>query len=94
MSLSSVGNPAWQSIRGVRFSMLNGPMLVVVLVTHDAVDDVEQATAGDGGYLARFNNHRMVFERAASAKHQRGEILESGAVMVEVGDVKSSSPEP
>ena len=36
MSLSSVGNPAWQMIRGVRFAMRNGPTLVPVLVTHDA----------------------------------------------------------
>ena len=58
MSLSSVGNPAWQSIRGVRFAMRNGPTLVAILVTHEAVDDVEKATAGDGGPLARFNKHR------------------------------------
>ena len=91
MSLSSVGNPAWQSIRGVRFSMLNGPMLVVVLVTHDAVDDVEAATPGDGGSLARFNKHRDRFELAASAKHQRGQAEEDGLVIVDVADLKSAS---
>ena len=58
MSLSSVGNPAWDTIRGVRFAMRNGPTLVAILVTHDAVDDVEKATAGDGGLLARFSKHR------------------------------------
>ena len=91
MSLTSVGNPAWQSIRGVQFAMLNGPMLVTVLVTHDAVDDAEPATSGDGGHLARFNKHRATFERVASAKHQRAEIAEGGAVVVEVADVKASS---
>ena len=35
MSLSSFGNPAWESIRGVRFSMLHGPALVAVLITHE-----------------------------------------------------------
>jgi hypothetical protein len=28
MSLSSVGNPAWETIRGVRFAMLYGATLV------------------------------------------------------------------
>lgn len=91
MSLTSVGNPAWQSIRGVRFAMLNGPTLVTVLVTHDAVDDIERAAPGDGGPLACFNRHRVTFERAASAKHQRGELGESGEVIVEVADLKTSS---
>jgi uncharacterized protein DUF1488 len=91
MSLSSVGNPAWQSIRGVRFSMLNGPTLVPVLVTHDAVDEVEPTTPGDGGPLARFNKHRDKFELAASSKHQRGQFEEDGLVIVDVADLKSAS---
>ena len=33
MSLSSVANPAWETIRGVRFAMLDGSTLVAVLVT-------------------------------------------------------------
>ena len=90
MSLSSVGNPAWQSIRGVRFAMHNGPTLVAILVTHDAVDDVEKAPPGDGGPLARFNKHREKFELAASAKHQRGQFEEDGLVIVDVGDLKSA----
>ena len=89
MSLTSFGNPAWDTIRGVRFTMLNGPTLVAILVTHDAVDDLAPATPGDGGLLARFSKHRDRFELAASAKHQRGEVEESGAVVVQVGDLKS-----
>ena len=42
MSLSSVGYAAWNTIRGVRFTMLYGQTLVPVLVTHDALDDVER----------------------------------------------------
>jgi hypothetical protein len=90
MSLSSVGNPAWQTIRGVRFGMRHGPTLVPVLVTNDAVDDIEKATAGDGGSLARFSKHRDRFEVAASAKHQRGQLEEDGLVIVDVADLKSA----
>jgi hypothetical protein len=91
VSLSSVGNPAWQTIRGVRFGMRHGPTLVPVLVTHDAIDDVEEATTGDGGPLARFNKHRDRFELAASAKHERGQAEEDGLVIVDVADLKSAS---
>jgi hypothetical protein len=91
MSLSSVGNPAWQTIRGVRFAMLYGSTLVAVLVTHNAVDDVEPATPGDGGHLARFNKNRNRFELVASAKHQRGQLEEDGQVIVDVADLKSAS---
>jgi len=62
--------------------MRNGPTLVAILVTHDAVDDVEKATAGDGGLLARFSKHRDRFELAASAKHQLGKFEEDGLVIV------------
>ena len=90
MSLSSIGNPAWDTLRGVRFAMLYGSTLVAVLVTHDAVDDVESATPGDGGPLARFNKHRDRFELVASAKHQRGQFEEDGLVIVDVADLKGA----
>ena len=90
MSLTSVGSPAWRSIRGVRFSMLNGPTLVAVLVTHDAIDDVETAMSEDGGHLTRFNKRRDRFELAASTKHQRGQLEEDGLVIVDVADLKSA----
>jgi len=74
----------------VRFAMRHGPTLVPVLVTHDAVDDVERATAGHGGLLARLNKNRDRFELAASAKHQRGNFEEDGLVIVDVADVKGA----
>jgi len=89
MSLSSVGNPAWDTVRGVRFAMLYGSTLVAVLLTHAALDDIEHAVSG--GHLACFNKHRDAFEQAASAKHQRGLQEDNGAVIVQLGDLKSSS---
>jgi hypothetical protein len=44
MSLSPIACPAWESIRGVRFTMLYGPTLVTVLVTHEALDDIDHET--------------------------------------------------
>jgi hypothetical protein len=88
MSLSSVGNPAWETIRGVRFAMLYGSTLVPVLITHAAVDDIEPTAPGVGGHLACFNKHRDTFEQAARAKHRRGELEENGAVLVLAGDLR------
>ncbi|MFZ0853132.1 MAG: DUF1488 family protein [Hyphomicrobiaceae bacterium] len=92
MSLSSVGNPAWETIRGVRFAMLDGTTLVAVLVTHAALDDIERARPGVGWYLACFNKHRDAIEQVANIKHQRGQCEESGTVIVQAGDLKSSGP--
>ena len=92
MSLSSVGNPAWNTVRGVRFAMLYGSTLVAVLVTHAALDDIERVAPGVGGHLACFKKHRDAFEQAASAKHQRGQLEENGAVIVQPSDLKSLGP--
>jgi hypothetical protein len=89
MSLLSVGNPAWETIRGVRFGMLYGPTLVAVLITHAALDDLELPSSEAEGHLARFNKHRATLEQAASAKHQRGQLEENGAVIVQVSDLKA-----
>lgn len=89
MSLTSVGNPAWDTIRGVRFGMLFGPTLVAILVTHDAIDTLEPQTLDDGGHIGRFNRHRHVFELVAKTKHDRKQLEEeeNGAVTVQAGDL-------
>jgi Protein of unknown function (DUF1488) len=92
MSLLPVGNPAWETIRGVRFAMLDGTTLVPVFVTHAALDDIERARPGVGWYLACFNKHRDAIEQVANIKHQRGQCEESGTVIVHGGDLKSSGP--
>jgi hypothetical protein len=89
MGLSSVGNPAWNTIRGVRFVMRYGPTLIAVLVTHSALEDIEPILPGEGGHLACFKKHRDALEQAASAKHQRGQLEEDGAVIVQPGDLMS-----
>ena len=89
-SLSSVGNPPRDTPRGVRFAMLYGPTFIPILVTHDALDDIERLPAEAGGHLACFNKHREAIEQAASTKHQRGQLEEGGAVIVQLGDLKPS----
>ena len=88
MSLSSIGSPAWDTVRGVRFSMRYGPTLVAILVTHAALDHIEP---GRNGHLASFDKHRPAIEQIASGKHQRGELEEGGPVIVQPGDLKTPS---
>jgi Protein of unknown function (DUF1488) len=94
MSLSSIGNPAHETIRGVRFAMLGGAGLVAVLVTHGALDEIETPRPQKDEYLARFENYRERFELIASSKHQRGQVELSGAVIVHAGDLGLMSLQP
>jgi len=91
MNLSPVACPAWESIRGVRFTMLYGPTLVTVLVTHAALADIDHATTRGGGHLVCFHKQRDAIEQVASVKHRRGLLDESGVVVVQVGDLKCRS---
>jgi hypothetical protein len=92
MSLSSVGNPAWNTIRGVRFTIRYGQTCVAVLVTHDALDEIECDPPAVGQqHLACFHKHRHAIEKVANAKYQRGQLEESGVVIVQAGDLKPSS---
>jgi hypothetical protein len=92
MSLSSVGNPAWATIRVFGSlcwmaqrslqSWLHMPRLMISI----------DARPGVGWYLACFNKHRDAIEQVVSVKHQRGQCEESGAVIVQKGDLNSSGP--
>jgi hypothetical protein len=85
MSLASIGNLAWETIRGVRFYMLHGTTFITVLVTRSALLDVDHVAPEVGGQLACFGKHRPTFERVANTKHQRGLLDESGAVIIQAG---------
>jgi hypothetical protein len=86
MGLSPIGNPAWKTVRGVRFAMQYGASLVAILVTNAALDEMDLVP--ESGYLERFNRHRDAIEKVASSKHQRGQIEESGVVVVQAADMK------
>jgi Protein of unknown function (DUF1488) len=90
MSLSSIGNPAWETIRGIRFAMRHGSLLVPILITHAAVEAIEPPTPAVGGHLACFNKHRSTFEEAARAKYHRQRFTEDGMLTVDARDLKVS----
>ena len=87
MNLAPVGNPAHETIRGVRFAMQGSAGLVAVLVTHAALEAIEEQWSEKDGYLARFHRFRDKFEQIAISKHQRGQVETTGAVIVHAGDL-------
>jgi hypothetical protein len=88
MSLSPIAQPAHETIRGVKFAMLDGTALVVVLVAHAALQSIEWSPPGSGDYLVRFERHRARLEEIASKKHERGQVEVNGSVSVQKDDVK------
>lgn len=94
MSLSPIGNPAHETIRGVRFAMLGSAGLVAVLVTRGALEEIETAPPQKGAYLGRFEKHRNKFEQIASSKHQRGQVEITGVVIVDASDLGLISRRP
>jgi hypothetical protein len=89
MSLASVAQPAHETVRGVRFAMLDGTALVVVLVAHSVLQSLEWSPPGSGNYLARFEKFRARLEGIASRKHDRGLIEDNGSVFVQREDLKA-----
>jgi hypothetical protein len=85
MELASIAQPAHETIRGVRFAMLDGTILVSVLVAHAALQEMEWSPPGSGDYLARFEKHRAGLEKIASKKHARGQVVENGSIVVQKG---------
>jgi hypothetical protein len=74
--------------------MLGDAGLVAVLVTHAALDEIENPRPQKDGYLARFETYRERFEQIASSKHQRGQADLTGAVIVHAGDLALISSHP
>ena len=88
MDLTSVAQPAHETIRGIKFSMRDGPTLVSVLVAHSILQNIERPQPGPGEYLALFQKHRDRFEQIASSKHARGLIEENGSVILHQSDLQ------
>lgn len=88
MGLSSIGQPAHETIRGVKFAMRDGSLLVAVLVAHAALQDIEWSPPGSGDFLDRFQKHRERLEQIASEKHRRGQFEEDGSIIVQRSDLQ------
>lgn len=91
MGLSSIAQPAHETIRGVKFAMRDGGLIIPVLVMHAALQVIEWSPPGSGDYLTRFEKHRVRLEQIAGKKHLRGQIEGDGSILVQRGDVQVDS---
>jgi len=85
--LAPTGYPAHKSVRGIRFTLQNGPQLVDVLVTYAALDELEVPAEGGGDHYARFAKHRDRFEKVANHKYIRGAVEPDGSIELLPGDL-------
>lgn len=90
MGLSSTAQPPHETIRGVKFAMLDGTMLVAILVAHAALQSIEWSPPGSGDYLARFERNRDRLEKIASKKHGRGQMEQNGSIVIQKSDLQIS----
>ena len=87
MSLAPTGYPAHKSIRGVHFTMLNGPQLVYVFVTYAALDGVEALAAAAATTLRASRGTEIDFEQIANSKFARGQVEDVASITVLPGDL-------
>jgi hypothetical protein len=87
--LLPIAYPASVTIRGVRFAMLDLGDLVDILVTHAALDRIDDPAVKGGDDLARFAKHRDRLEHVANAKFIRGAVEPDGSIEVLPGDLQA-----
>jgi hypothetical protein len=66
--LEPVDTPGVEFLEGVRFPMKSGGRTVSVLVTRDALQEIERPPPEEGEYMARFVAFRTEIEAIASSK--------------------------
>ena len=88
MPLVATADPATlDEIRdGVVFTMTDGTATVSVLVSQQALDDVD-SKPNSGGKIERFKEYRAQFEQIASDKYDRGHLELDGTVCIRGRDL-------
>ncbi len=88
LTLSSIAQPAHETVRGVKFAMRDGAAIVPILVVHGALQVIDWSPPGSGDYLVRFEKHRRRLEEIANRMHQQGRLEEDGSILVQRQDVQ------
>lgn len=83
MALSTTTYPPNSDLDGVRFAMKDGGKIVPVLVTHEALQDIQSMPAQGVDYVELFNAYRPTFEAIAQKKYKTGQDL----IMITTEDV-------
>ena len=87
MPLAATDLPGVEDKDGVRFPMMDGAETVVILVTREALEELESSAAARGGYMERLQTYRSTFEDLASIKYDAGKLEKDGTVRITAGDL-------
>jgi hypothetical protein len=87
MPLAATDLPGLEDDDGVRFPMADGLITVVVLVTREVLDAMENPPPGAGGYVERLQQHRYKFEDIASIKYDGGRREPDGSICITSADL-------
>jgi hypothetical protein len=71
----------------VRFIMRDGIKRVEVLVSTNALDDLDYVSRDDCSYFHRFKENRQRFEHIASQKYDKGYVEVDGTVCIRAMDL-------
>jgi hypothetical protein len=90
LALVDTGQPVHEDLEGVGFAMKDGEKLIGVLVTHEALDDIESPPPAEGEYTARCEAYRDQFATIASQKYAAGNTERAGArVRITTSDISN-----
>jgi hypothetical protein len=87
MPLNSAGQNAFPDLAGLGFGMTDGKKIVVVHVSHEALDDIEPTTTRGRDYLGIFDRNRAKIESIASRKYDAGHLESDGTIHVRTNDL-------
>lgn len=79
MPLTPIHNPPHEAPEGFWFGMKDGSRVVRILVTGEALQDVESPPAADRD---RFDAYRSHFEGIAQAKHASQQLEADGTIRI------------
>jgi hypothetical protein len=87
MPLAATDVPGIEDIDGVRFPMMDGAEIVAILVTREALEEIESPPPAPGGYVDRLQAYRRWFEDLASIKHDAGNVETDGTIRITAADL-------
>jgi len=79
---------AIEQFNGVIFAMTDHRSLFSVLVTHDALHEIDSAELSEDEYLMRFEAFKADFEMLASEKFNSGFVQPGGSIRIEASDIE------
>ena len=90
MPLTDTDHPVHNTLNGAGFATTDADKIVGVVVTHEALDDIESPPPANGEYVSRCESYRSKFLAIASEKYDAGETENEGRrVRITTADISN-----